>query len=87
MQHHLLKSIDPLLLLLLQPSLLRVGKFRGLDLKSIFKALGLSPHVNALFVGFFPSGIMSCRSESATVWRPDHVGIEYQPSDTKLSFL
>jgi hypothetical protein len=24
-QHHLLKSIDPLLLLLLQPSLLRVG--------------------------------------------------------------
>lgn len=31
-QHLLLKSIDPLLLLLLQPSLLRVGKCRGLDL-------------------------------------------------------
>lgn len=65
-QHHLLKSIDPLLLLLLlQPSLLRVGNV--VVQTSIFKALGLVPHVNALFVGFFPSGIMSCRSESATV--------------------
>jgi hypothetical protein len=52
-QHHLLKSIDPLLLLLLlQPSLLRVGNV--VVQTSIFKALGLSSSYECSFCWVLP---------------------------------